>query len=170
MEPLEAQLSILIEGMIKKEKALIEILSITDNQNTVIESELPKDERMAFIVNMNREKQDYIQTVIDCDNLFERLLKEIGPDLDSSPDLYKPQVAELQVLIRKVMDLDVSIRVREDKNNDFLLKTAKGQGINAAESTVRKKISDLPSQRISAIHDENRIIDAYKKNAKDYTG
>ena len=167
MDQLETYLSILIDGMVKKERSLIEILSITENQNTVIESELPKDEIMAFIVNMNREKQLHIQTVIDCDNLFERILKEAGPELDAKPDLYKPQIAELQSLIKKVMDLDVSIRVREDKNNEFIKKAGIRQ---VADPGARKGVKQAKDKLPATMLSENRVIEAYKQNSRDYRG
>ena len=165
MDNVEAELDILIDGMLKKERALNEILSITENQNTVIESELTKDEIAAFIVNMNREKQIHIQTVIGCDNLFERILKESGPALDASPDLYKPQIAKLQSLIKTVMDLDVSIRVKEEKNSDYMKKAGQGP-----RNLTRKKVKDSSANMISIAQDENRVIKAYEKNSKDFKG
>jgi hypothetical protein len=154
MNTIETKLNILIDGLHKKERALLEIVSITENQGTVLESELPGDQAHEFVAQMNREKQTHIQSVIQCDQLFEKILKEIGPALDKEADAYKPQVVVLQESIKKVMDLDVKIRVLEEKNNQLVL-TRKGTG---APPVIQKK----PQIQ----KDTNRLIDAYKKNAR----
>ncbi len=120
MDWLLTRLNILADGLEKKEQALREIVNITENQNTVLLSELTDVEANAFIVQMNKEKQQFIKQVIQCDNVFESILKEAGPALDAAQDSYKPQVEELQKRIRRVMDLDVKIRVYEEKNNALM--------------------------------------------------
>ncbi|MDR1664388.1 MAG: hypothetical protein LBR83_05640 [Clostridiales bacterium] len=160
MDQVEVKLNLIIDGMKKKEAALREAAGITENQSTVLDSALSKDEILAFIVTMNREKQQHIQTVINCDHLFERILKEIGPSLDANPDLYKPQIGEIQKMIRQVMDLDVAIRVQEEKNSDKMLKL--NRTIRAGDPPVAKQSP--------AITDEKRVIKAYEENSKNYKG
>jgi hypothetical protein len=155
MNNMETKLNLLIDGLRKKEQALLEIVSITENQGTVLESELPAEEAQAFVTQMNREKQVHIQVVIQCDNMFESVLKEIGKKLDKEVDLYKPQVQVIQEHIKKVMDLDVKVRVLEDKNNQRI----QSKRIGEAAGNYQKK----PGIQAK---DTQRIIDAYKNNAR----
>ena len=173
MDPVETKLNILIDGMKKKSQALTEIKSITENQGTVLASALKKDEILAFIVQMNREKQVNIQTVIDCDNLFEKILKEIGPELDANQHLYGPQINAIQEMIRVVMDLDVSIRVLEDKNNDKMKRLNGLATPRAQRSVIPEHIKEMkkPNVRQAAvIKDDNRVIKAYENNSRNYKG
>jgi len=110
MDEVETKLNILIDCLRKKENALTEIANITLNQENVLEN------RELFHA-MNTEKQTHIKIVLQCDTMFERILKEIGPMLDANPSLYKDPIKVLQEYIRRVMDLDVNIRVHEEQNN-----------------------------------------------------
>jgi hypothetical protein len=160
MNAMETKLNILIDGLRKKEQSLLEIVSITENQGTVLESELPEQDAQDFFMQMNRLKQVHIQTVISCDNLFESILNEIGGALDSEPEAYKPQVQTLQEGIKKVMDLDVKIRVLEEKNNR--------RSINAEKKPARPVNTPpgLPKKQKGIQKDTQRIIEAYKNNAR----
>jgi hypothetical protein len=149
------KLNILIDGLAKKELSLSEIVSITENQGTVLESELPNEPAQEFIMQMNQEKQVHIQHVIDCDNLFEIILKEIGPTLDADYSLYKPQVKAIQEGIIRVMDLDVKIRVCEENNNK-LMDRRKGTA-----SPLEKK-----AKKTAIPKDTSRVIEAYKSNKR----
>jgi hypothetical protein len=152
MNTIETKLNILIDSLRKKEQSLLEIVSITENQGTVLDSELPSDQAQAFVAQMNREKQAHIQSVLQCDSLFETVLKEIGPALDADHTAYKPQVETLQDGIKRVMDLDVKIRVLEEKNNQRVLTQRN------AEAVLNKK-PGIPK-------DTKKLIEAYKNNAR----
>jgi len=69
---------------------------------------------------MNDEKQKLIDMVINSDNLFQSLFESSTEDFNINAESYKPQIKELQDLIRKVMDIDVKIRVQEQKNKDLI--------------------------------------------------
>ncbi|MCL2708509.1 MAG: hypothetical protein FWF03_05260 [Defluviitaleaceae bacterium] len=175
MDPIEGKLAALIDGMEKKAGALQEIRNITENQGTVLGCGLPGDQILAFIVQMNREKQTHIQTVISCDSLFEVILREIGPELDAKQDSYKAEISRLQEQIRLVMDLDVSIRVTEEKNNESMkLLNAENNkaGVSGAiKKGVRRQGEKKRAEKnVSLIQDEKRVIKAYEKNAKNFKG
>ena len=155
MNTIETKLNILIDGLRKKEQSLLEIVNITENQGTVLESELPQEQIQTFVANMNMEKQAHIQDVIKCDNLFEKILNEIGKALDKSPESYVEQVQTIQEGIKKVMDLDVKVRVLEEKNNRFVLSRREAEKLLARQK--RPKLA----------RDTSRLIDAYKKNTRD---
>ena len=158
-DPMEVQLTVLLDGMKKKEQALTEIVNITENQRTVIESGLPVEEVRSFMVEMNKEKHFFIEQVKGCDNMFEAVLKEIGPKLDANQHLYKPQVGQLQVFIRRVMDLDVKVRVQEEKNNQKLSEIFPPAQPVVQSSGLRPKPKLLPT-------DNARVIKAYEQEKR----
>jgi len=156
-DPMETQLSILLEGLKRKEAALNEIVNITENQRTVIESGMPFEEVRGFLLEMNKEKQPQIDTVKGCDNMFEAMLKDIGAELDAQQHLYKPQVGQLQIHIRRVMDLDIKIRVLEEKNNELLGTLA--PPVPAGQTGLKPKPKLLPT-------DNARVIKAYEQEKR----
>ena len=163
MDTVAVKLNVLIDGMVKKENALIEIVNITENQSTVLNSGLTEEEIRAFMLQMNREKQMAIKTVMQCDTMFENILKEIGPELDARPGLYGPQIADLQQRIKRVMDLDVKIRVCETQNNGKM-------GAAAPSGAKLPGMSNPPGKKSTVIHDENRLIKAYQDNTRNFKG
>ena len=160
MDTMLTHLNILLDGMKRKEQALVEVLSITENQRTVIESELPLDEVRNMIFSMNDEKQAAIQIVKDCDNMFENMLKDMGQELEAKQDMYKPQVKKLQDFIRRVMDLDVKIRVGEEENNRLL----------DARRSAEMPTHGLKPKTSSILPDSRKVIQAYEQGSKNFKG
>ena len=153
---METQLTILLDGLKNKEQALVELVNITDNQRTVIESGLPIAEVRAFLLEMNKEKQPYIDRVKGCDTLFETMLREVGPELDAKQHLYKTQVGQMQQYIRRIMDLDVKVRVKEEENNTLLNALAP---VIIDQSGLKPKPKLLPP-------DNARVIKAYEQEKR----
>ena len=161
MDTLLTQLNIMLDGLKKKEKALEELLAITENQQTVLKSELPLEEVRALIYPMNQGKQDAIIIIKECDNMFEAMLKEMGAELDAKQHLYKSQVKSMQDHIRNIMDLDVKVRVAEEENNRILDERRN------AESPTSNGLKAKPTPIIA---DSNRVIKAYEQGSKNYKG
>ena len=82
---------------------------------------------------MNDEKQKLIDLVISSDNLFQSVFESSTEDFNLNAEAYKPQIKELQDLIRKVMDVDVKIRVQEQKNKDLIASQYPRTKIQAAK-------------------------------------
>ncbi|MCL2455976.1 MAG: hypothetical protein FWD19_00330 [Defluviitaleaceae bacterium] len=163
MKPdIKTHLKILQDGLKKKTAALTEVLGITENQKTVIESELPLDGVREMIFGMNEEKQSAIQIVKDCDDMFEKMLKEIGPELEAQQEFFKPQVKILQESIRAVMDLDVKIRVTEEENNKLLDARRSAELPQAPSHGIKPKVS-IPT-------DSTKVLNAYKQGKDNYKG
>ena len=151
---MEEKLEILLDGLKKKQNALEEIVNITTNQQVVIKSRLTHTEIMAFILEMNIEKQQFIKIVKTCDDMFERLLQEVGPTLDAQVNMYKPQVADLQKYIRQIMDLDKNIRTLEEENNKLI------------DEIRPKNIKPEIRQKSALTIDERKVLKAYKEGSK----
>ena len=154
-------LNVMLEGLKKKATALAEILAVSENQQTVIKSELPLEGVREMVFSMNDEKQANIQIVKDCDDMFENMLKEIGPELEAQQDLYKPQVKVLQQHIRQVMDLDIKIRVAEEENNRLLDERRSAELPQSAHG-LKPKVS-MPT-------DSAKVIRAYEQGRTNYKG
>jgi len=163
MDTMLTQLNIMLDGLKKKEQALADILNISENQKTVIQSELPFEESRTIVFEMNEGKQAAIKIVKDCDNMFEAMLKDIGAELDARQDMYKPQVKVLQEHIRRIMDLDVKIRVTEDENNRLLDGKREGALPNQPPSQGIKPKVTMPTNSAN-------VIKAYKEGSKSFKG
>src|SRR5215469_1108550 len=110
MDAMIAQLGLIDDGLLKKEKALHEVLNISENQQTVLRSNLDVDMARRMVFDMNEAKQEAIKIVIACDDMFEDMLKVIGEELAQTQHLYKPQVQSMQEKISRVIALDAKIR------------------------------------------------------------
>jgi len=165
MDEMVTHLNIMLDGLKKKEQALADILAISENQRTVIESELPMEESRTLVFEMNDGKQAAIQIVKDCDNMFEAMLKEMGAELEAKQDMYKPQVKVLQEHIRRVMDLDIKIRVTEEENNRLLdIKR------EAPPTPPTAPVQQGLKPKVSIQANTASVINAYKEGSKNYKG
>jgi len=168
MDSIKIELKLLTECLKKKEHALRQIASITENQGDLLASSLEKGEVYSFFMQMNVEKQSFIELVLQYDQVFENVLAKIGPELDANPSKHVEQVRILQDLIRVVMDLDVQIRVSEDSNSQILTTTLdKIQG-GQSNQTNENQASDKPEAIDSGEYGSNKVIDAYKNQSKRY--
>ena len=169
MQTIDVELKVLIECLKKKETALRQIASITENQGLVITSELKHEEIYSFFMQMNVEKQDFIQRVLQCDQVFESVFQKVGPVLDENPDKFTEEVSTMQDLIRVVMDLDVQIRVGEDENN-VLLNQALANIQHNSNTTIGEAGPDgsLPEgkQIDSGEYGSSKVIEAYKSQSR----
>ena len=157
MDTIEVELKVLIECLKKKEKALSQIADITENQGFVLASGLSHDEIYSFFMQMNAEKQDSIQRVKQCDEVFENVFQKVGPVLDENPTLFTEQVRALQDLIRVVMDLDIRIRVGEDENSQVL---------HEALSKIHIPTPEKPEAIGGGEYGSTKVINAYKSQSR----
>ena len=163
------QLNIMLEGLKKKASALAEVLSISENQQTVIKSELPLEGVRQLIFDMNEEKQAAVKIVIECDNMFEIMLKDIGQELEATQHLYKPQVKVMQEHIKQVMGLDVKIRVTEEENNRLLDERREKEETKSPES-IAPAPPPKPQAKSKIPTNSAQVIKAYQDGAKEYKG
>ena len=166
MSQLSTELGIMLDGLKRKEKALGEILAITENQQTVIKSSVPLDEVRKLVFEMNQGKQEAIKIVKDCDNMFEAMLKRIGKELEETQSLYAERVKIMQTHIRRIMDLDVKIRATEEENNKLLderrSEEAAAPSAPAQSGKLKPKVT-MPTNSA-------QVIEAYKKGHKNFKG
>jgi len=121
METIIVELQVLIECLKKKETALQQIVNITENQGFILTSDMSHEERYPIFMQMNDERQTLIDLVVQCDQVFESVLQKVGPALDADTTQYGDEVQAMQDTIRRIMDLDVKIRLEEQKNHQVLV-------------------------------------------------
>lgn len=183
MTDMAAELAAMLAGLERKEKALAEILAITENQQVAIKSSLPFSEARALIFDMNAEKQGAIKAVKDCDSMFEETLGRIGPELERTQHLHKELVGAMQALIRRIMDADSRIRRTEAENNELLdlkrdggpapeseTKPETGAGTGAAAGPAKKPAGGRLGQKMSMPVSHKHVVDAYKQGRRDFRG
>ena len=164
MNQMVTELGIMLDGLKRKEKALEEILAITENQQTVIKSAVPLDEVRKLVFEMNQAKQDAITIVKNCDNMFESMLKRIGKELEETQSQYADIVRVMQVHIRRIMDLDVKIRATEEENNKLLdiRREEEAPTVTSQSSKLRPKVT-MPTNSA-------QVIEAYKQGHRNFKG
>ena len=163
MDSIKIELQVLIECLRKKEQALKQIADITENQGFVLSSGAPHDEIYSYFMQMNTEKQTFIQKVMQCDEVFTNMLEKIGPTLDADPKKYREQVITLQDLIRAVTDVDVRIRVIEDKNTQVLTEELRKL---PNRLSGRVDSAEKPETIQSGEYGKSHVIDAYKNQSR----
>lgn len=145
----ESKLNILLELLEKKEEALTQILSISENQSTVLESD--DAEGMSFFREMNIEKQKRIDEVLDNDKAFQSLFVKLSDDFERKGPSFTKKIKRLQDKIKAVIELDIRIRVCENKNRELSQKANPNASIQAQQAP-----------RIS----RNKLLTQYKNNSK----
>jgi len=160
---MEIQLKVLIECLRKKELALKQIANITQNQGDLITSNLGHEEIYSIFMLMNSEKQEFINRVLQCDEVFENMFREVGPELDANPSKYGDEVNALQELIRLVMDLDVQIRVNEDTNSQALSERL----MQYRDRLMLEEKAEKPDAIDSGEYGSQKVLDAYRSQSRD---
>jgi hypothetical protein len=113
-EQFETKLNILGEILSKKREALLAVLAISENQESLYASPAGP-ERREFLMEMGKEKQRHIDDVLTCDEVFQGVFESIGEIfVEKGPD-YADRVKSLQATISEVLELDIKIRAQEEK-------------------------------------------------------
>ena len=166
MNQMTTELGIMLDGLKRKEKALEEILAITENQQTVIKSAVPFDEVRKLVFEMNQGKQEAITIVKDCDNMFESMLKRIGKELEETQSLYADRVKIMQAHIRRIMDLDVKIRATEEENNKLLDVRREEEAPTPTSAPQSSKLKP----KVTMPTNSAQVIEAYKQGHRNFKG
>lgn len=150
-ERLVSQLKLLMDILKKKLNMLEEILSITENQGIVLKS-MPDDRQM--FMNMFEEKQTRIDSISSGDDVFNRLFGTVIEEVKNSKTSYKQYIAEMQKLVKKVMETEIKIRLEERNNVKYMQRI-----INVVPLKIAAKHYNIQkNQKITdAVKYKNRI-------------
>ena len=98
----------------KKEQVLQDILSVTRRQEQCMKQEaaLQTEE----LDRCMEQKSEYLKTLNQLDDGFEKLYQKVRKNFQSSPEAYAKEVPAMQQSISRIMDLSISIQALERKN------------------------------------------------------
>lgn len=107
-------INLLIDGLDKKKKSLVEILDYTKAQEELLKAD---DFDLKTFNNIMKNKQFRIDTVKQIDDGFKPGYERIKVHLEKNPELYRDYINKMKDLIKDLGDLNVSIQVLEEKNH-----------------------------------------------------
>ncbi|MCL2375763.1 MAG: hypothetical protein FWC76_00065 [Defluviitaleaceae bacterium] len=113
-ERFETKLTLLQDILDKKHGALVAVLNISENQETLYLS-TSSDERNAFLLEMSKEKQKQIDDVLACDEVFQSIFDSIADEFEEESAKHEEKIRHLQFSINEVLDLDMKIRAQEER-------------------------------------------------------
>lgn len=142
MEEFLLKIRLLTDIVGKKKQVLNQILDITENQETVLLQ--PKPEITLFN-EMNMEKQNHIQTVLQADDFFQNVFDSIKEIFEKNAKNCADEIKQLQAEIKAVIDLDIKIRVKEQRNKMLLPK---------------------PVTSLKGVPNKKYVLEQYQKNKK----
>ena len=125
-EKMEQSLNFLCSRTDNKIRCLSQILTITENLETLYQN-LGDDgewggmpDGKSIMDEMNKEKQKLIQQVHQEDLQFNATFNNLGGDFEKEAAAHGPLVKLLQKKIAAVMDLDEKIKTQENQNRHLL--------------------------------------------------
>ena len=148
MPEIETKLKILIDILSHKKRVLLQILNITENQKCVLENADSNNDISTFLDELNVQKQTLIDEIIKNDNMFQNTFDSLGQNFENYASCYFELIMKLQEHIKEVCDIDIKIRIIEEKNTSLFDKPRKS-----------KKI-DIPKAPVSY------VLEKYKQNNK----
>lgn len=148
VDEFETKVKILINIIEQKNKMLKSVYDITENQETLLKTQGLTEEFKSFFTEMSEEKQKYIDKILDGDMLFQKIFAEIDEFFEEKANIHKGLVKHLQEQIKKTTELDIRIRVIEQRNKEFIIN--KKNKPKVVPSDISKK----------------NILNKYKQNKK----
>ena len=125
MDNFAVQLKVMFNILTKKRQALTQILTISENQETILVSKMDAEEISAFFVAMNDEKQHLIDEVIKTDDMFQDMFNGIKDVFEERAKEHKEEIGGLQAEIKWLIEMDTKIRLQEEKNKSHLARLNK---------------------------------------------
>ena len=122
----------------KKQAALSQILAICENQETLYRHP-PSAERTAFSKEIAVEKQRLIETVLECDDVFQAIFTRLKPTFEAEAEKQPALITALQARIKEVMETDVKIRAQEERNKQLLAAEGANRSFTAPQAPVVTK-------------------------------
>lgn len=116
-DELAVQLKLLMDILAKKLNILQEILSITENQGILLKS---TPENRELFMDMFDEKQVRIDNILAGDEIFNKIFMPLMEQVKVQKSSYKSYIADMQRLVKSVMDLEIRIRLEERNNNKYI--------------------------------------------------
>jgi hypothetical protein len=101
------------ESLLRKEKYLKELLSLTLRQGELAKAEKFDEDTFTRLVE---EKEVLINNINEIDKGFTSVYDRIRSDILENKDLYKTELADIQASIRRCVDLGMQLEAAENRN------------------------------------------------------
>lgn len=101
----------------RKIEILSIILNITKSQGIVFKEQ----EGIDSFINMSiNEKQSLINELISIDEMFLNIFESFKGALNRNKNIFKEDIRQIQNKIQKIADMDINIRLQEEKNKQLV--------------------------------------------------
>lgn len=101
----------------RKIEILSIILNITKSQGVVFKEQ----EGIDSFINMSiNEKQSLINELISIDEMFLNIFESFKGALNQNKNMFKEDIRQIQNKIQKIADIDINIRLQEEKNKQLV--------------------------------------------------
>lgn len=93
------------------------ILNVTKSQGIVFKEQ----EGIDSFINMSiNEKQSLINELISIDEMFLNIFESFKGALNQNKNMFKEDIRQIQNKIQKIVDIDINIRLQEEKNKQLV--------------------------------------------------
>ena len=101
----------------RKIEILSIILNVTKSQGIVFKEQ----EGIDGFINMSiNEKQSLINELISIDEMFLNIFESFKGALNQNKNMFKEDIRQIQNKIQKIADIDINIRLQEEKNKQLV--------------------------------------------------
>lgn len=101
----------------RKIEILSIILNVTKSQGIVFKQQ----EGIDSFINMSiNEKQSLINELISIDEMFLNIFESFKGALNRNKNIFKEDIRQIQNKIQKIADMDINIRLQEEKNKQLV--------------------------------------------------
>lgn len=113
----ETYIQLLIDTLDKKQRVLKELMQITRNQQTIIDSEGFNEDEFLKTIDL---KEELIKKLEELDKGFEMVYDRIREELNLNRKDYVSQITSLKELVTSVTDLSIELQALEKRNKTKL--------------------------------------------------
>lgn len=139
MAGLNTYIALLIDALEKKNRILAQLLSLTQEQTMILETE-PVDAD-AFERNVTA-KGNLIEELNSIDDGFDRVYERISKELTANKAQYADEIRKMQHLISEIMGKSVSIQTLESRNRDKAEKFFRFTRKNIREARMTNRVAE----------------------------
>lgn len=101
----------------RKIEILSIILNVTKSQGIVFKQQEGIDNFINMSIN---EKQSLINELISIDEMFLNIFESFKGALNRNKNIFKEDIRQIQNKIQKIADMDINIRLQEEKNKQLV--------------------------------------------------
>ena len=129
----------------EKIQLLNQILNISENQSMFILQLEDENSLNSYLSSSLKEKQKIIDRIKIIDDTFIKKFESFGGELNKNKDFFKDELKKMQNKIQSITDLDIKIRIQEEKNKPIFKNMGQNKKIKTLKANkdyILKKYSE----------------------------